>query len=132
MLLWQRHIAATITSFATNPIATMPAIQELLEQRAKLDKEIAQAQSTLRADALTKIQALMAEADLSLSDLRDAFARTGMTKAARASVGAPKGGKVAPKYRNAETGDTWSGRGLQPNWLKAAIADGKKLEDFAI
>lgn len=34
------------------------------------------------------------------------------------------------KYRNAETGDTWSGRGLQPNWLKTALANGRKLDEF--
>ena len=52
--------------------------------------------------------------------------------------GAPKGkhphaGKpVAPKYRDAVTGSTWSGRGLQPKWVQAAVAAGKTLEDFKI
>lgn len=35
------------------------------------------------------------------------------------------------KYRNRATGETWSGRGLQPKWLKVAIAGGARLEDFA-
>jgi DNA-binding protein H-NS len=39
---------------------------------------------------------------------------------------------VAPKYRHPGTGETWSGRGLQPKWLKAALASGKKIGDFAI
>ena len=44
---------------------------------------------------------------------------------------APKRATVGTaKYRNAATGETWSGRGLQPAWLKAAIAAGKRLEDF--
>jgi DNA-binding protein H-NS len=42
------------------------------------------------------------------------------------------GRKVAPKYRNSATGETWTGRGLQPKWVQAAVASGKKLEDFAI
>ena len=42
------------------------------------------------------------------------------------------GGKVAAKYRNASTGESWSGRGLQPRWLKAALASGRKLSDFAL
>ena len=42
------------------------------------------------------------------------------------------GGKVPAKYRNASTGDSWSGRGLQPRWLKAALASGRKLSDFAV
>ena len=34
--------------------------------------------------------------------------------------------------RDAATGNSWSGRGLRPNWLKAALASGRKLEDFAV
>jgi DNA-binding protein H-NS len=39
--------------------------------------------------------------------------------------------KVAVKYRDAD-GNTWTGRGLKPRWLRAAIESGKKLEDFKI
>lgn len=45
----------------------------------------------------------------------------------------PKGaGKVEAKYRNPETGESWSGRGLKPRWLVMAIDAGKTLEDFLI
>jgi len=40
--------------------------------------------------------------------------------------------KPVVKYRYAPTGETWSGRGLQPKWLKAALARGKMLADFAV
>ena len=40
--------------------------------------------------------------------------------------------ELAAKYRNQATGETWSGRGLQPKWLKAAIAGGASLNDFAV
>jgi DNA-binding protein H-NS len=40
--------------------------------------------------------------------------------------------KVAVKYRDAATGNTWTGRGLQPKWLKSALADGKALADFEV
>lgn len=47
--------------------------------------------------------------------------------------GAQKGsGKNVSRYRNAATGETWSGRGLQPRWLKAAIAAGGKLTDHEV
>jgi len=49
-----------------------------------------------------------------------------------AAPGPKAGGKVAPKFRNGATGETWSGRGLQPKWLKAALASGAQLADFAI
>ena len=42
-----------------------------------------------------------------------------------------KGKKVAPKYRSPD-GETWAGRGATPRWLKAAIKEGKKLEQFLI
>ena len=44
------------------------------------------------------------------------------------------GRKLRPKYRNpANKSETWSGRGLQPKWLTAAMKEtGKKLDHFAI
>jgi len=42
-----------------------------------------------------------------------------------------KGGKVPPRFRGPE-GETWSGRGLRPKWLTALIAQGRKLEEFAL
>jgi hypothetical protein len=41
---------------------------------------------------------------------------------------------VAPKgaaYWCAETGATWSGKGQRPAWLRAKLAAGFALEDFA-
>jgi DNA-binding protein H-NS len=65
----------------------------------------------------------------------------GATAAAAAPKKARKGGaakgrstgKVAPKYRNpASPKDTWTGRGKQPRWLAAEIANGRKVEEFLI
>ena len=52
-------------------------------------------------------------------------------KAVPARRGPKKGHKVAPKYRG-PSGETWSGRGLRPRWLAAAIKGGRKLDDFLI
>lgn len=49
--------------------------------------------------------------------------------ARRASV--PKGTKIAVKYKD-EAGNTWTGRGSQPRWVRSAIEAGRKLEDFAV
>jgi len=43
-----------------------------------------------------------------------------------------KGVKVAPKYRNPQTGETWAGRGATPRWIQALLRQGRKLEDFAV
>lgn len=99
----------------------MPKLTELLAQKAAIESQIAQAQREERGAAIAQIKALMAEHGLTATDL-----------SARAKPAKGSGGKVAAKYRNKATGDTWSGRGLQPRWLKAALASGKKLADFAV
>jgi DNA-binding protein H-NS len=44
-----------------------------------------------------------------------------------------KRGKVAPKYRNpADHSQTWSGRGRQPRWFKAALRKGKTERSLLI
>jgi DNA-binding protein H-NS len=42
------------------------------------------------------------------------------------------GRKVAPKYRNPKTGETWSGRGAMAGWMAAAVKAGKKRDHFLI
>jgi len=103
-----------------NIVATL---KELLAQKAEIEKQIDDAARNERAEAIAKVKALMADHGLSIADLGS----RGPAKAARGG-----GGKVAAKYRNSATGETWSGRGLRPNWLKAALASGRKLEDFAV
>lgn len=103
----------------------MSTLQDLLAQRADIEKKIADVQREERANAIARVRALMAEHGLTAADLT--------AKALTPRAAAPKtGNKVAAKYRNAATGETWSGRGLQPKWLKAALAAGAKIEDFAV
>jgi DNA-binding protein H-NS len=104
----------------------MSSLQDLLAQRAEIEKKIADVQREARAEAIAKIRAMMAEFGLSATDI------AGKAPAQRAAGAGKPTGKVAAKYRNAATGDTWSGRGLQPKWLKAALAAGAKIEDFAL
>ena len=101
----------------------MPKLTDLLAQKANLDKQIELAQREERSAAISQIKALMAEHGLTVADLGGRAPKTG--KAGGTA-------KVAAKYRNQATGETWSGRGLQPRWLKAALAEGKKLSDFAV
>ncbi len=99
------------------------SLQSLLEQKLALEKQIAEAQRQERAEAIAKIKTLMSDYGLTPSDLT-----------ARAPAATRKGGsgKVAVKYRNPATGDTWTGRGLQPKWLRAALAEGRKITDFTV
>lgn len=68
----------------------------------------------------------MAEHGLTVKDLGGKSPRGGSKQ------GANGGTKVAAKFRDSATGETWSGRGLQPRWLKAALAGGKKITDVAV
>jgi DNA-binding protein H-NS len=102
----------------------MASLQDLLAKRAALEQEIEATQKREKQDAIAKVKTLMTEYGLTVADLGN--------KPPAAKAGTPKGTKVAPKFRNGATGETWSGRGLQPKWLKAAIASGKKLSDFAL
>lgn len=101
----------------------MATLKELLARKAEIEKQIDDAARNERAEAIAKVKALMAEHGLSVADL----SARGSARSTRGT-----GSKVAAKYRNAATGQTWSGRGLRPNWLKDALAGGKKLEDFAV
>jgi DNA-binding protein H-NS len=101
----------------------MAKLQELLARKEALEREIELTKKQERAEAISKVRALMAEYGLTLADLS--------TKAAPKGAAKP-GAKVAPKYRDKASGQTWSGRGLQPKWLEAALASGRKIDEFRI
>lgn len=60
---------------------------------------------------------------------------SGKAGARRKAAAAPAAGKapatIAPKYRG-PNGETWSGRGLVPRWLKALMDQGQAREAFLI
>ena len=101
----------------------MTTLKELIAQKEALEQQIEATKKKDRADAVAKVRALMDEYGLTAADIS-------VRRGPKPSTG--KGAKVAAKYRDAATGNSWSGRGLQPNWLKAAIASGRKLADFAV
>jgi len=117
----------------------MPTYQELMSRKAALEKEAAalqeqieNAQRAERAEVINQIKSLMAQHGISLTELGARSGGSGGSVRARSAKPSTTGRKVAIKYRDEATGNTWSGRGLQPNWLKNALAEGRKLEDFAV
>lgn len=103
----------------------MSTLKELLDQKAALDKAIESTRKEELASAIAQVKALMQEYGLTVADISSKGPSTRQASSA-------KGGKVAPKYRNAATGETWSGRGLQPKWLKAALSAGRPLSEFTL
>lgn len=107
---------------------------------AKLEKE---AERLLRQEAITviaSIKKLMEKYKITAVDLglagtdassADAADKAPPTKAvtatnARQAKKAATKKKPAAKYRDPKTGDTWSGMGKPPAWMRAAIAKGKR------
>lgn len=101
----------------------MASLQELIAQKEALELEIERTRNQDRSDAISKVRALMEQYGLTLADLSTRASPRLRSKQTK---------KVAAKYRDRATGDSWSGRGLQPKWLKAALASGRKLADFAV
>ncbi len=86
------------------------------ERQAKRDA----ARRTLLEEMRAKAEAL----GLSLNALLEGADLDGGPKASRASV--------RPKYRHPDTGETWSGRGSAPAWLKRMEGEGRSRDEFAI
>ena len=102
----------------------MTTLRELLAQREAIDRQIEQARKQSRGEAIARVRVLMSEHGLTAADLEAPPA--GSTEQIRVTR------KVAAKYRNASTGESWSGRGLQPRWLRSALLNGKTIGEFAI
>ena len=99
----------------------MASYQEIVSQIAALQQQAEEIKKQERKEVIKSIKAQIAAFDLTASDL----GLTGKQVSRKAS-------NVSAKYRNPETGETWSGRGLSPKWIKAAEAAGKSRDSFLI
>lgn len=91
----------------------MVRYKELLAQKEDLEKRIEEARREEAAAALEAVRKTVADFGFTPEDV---FGKPRRSK-----------GSAAAKYRNPETGDTWSGRGRTPQWLK-----GKDYQSFRI
>ena len=92
----------------------MSTYKELLARKQELDAQIEDARR--------------AEAQHALENIRETIATFGFTP--EDVFGQRRKGKAparAPQFRDPTTGNTWSGRGPRPRWLK-----GKDPEQFRI
>lgn len=93
----------------------MTSLAELIAQKEELERRIAEVRKEERSKALADIRTLVEAFELNADEI---FGKKS-SKASRGSLPA--------KYRDPETGKTWSGKGRMPQWL-----DGKNKEDFAV
>jgi DNA-binding protein H-NS len=97
--------------------------KELLKQREALEQQISEARRRELSDAVSQVRSLVSEYGLTAQDVFPAGKAAGKG-AGRSSTA---GTKVAPKYRNPATGETWTGRGKAPKWIQ-----NESREKFAI
>ncbi|WP_299698633.1 H-NS histone family protein [uncultured Tateyamaria sp.] len=97
--------------------------KELEALRADIDEAIVQRRKSERHDALAAAQKAAAEYGFSLDELTSKKSGRGSAKASSAE----------PKYMNPENpAQTWTGKGRQPNWFKAAVEAGTPAEKMEI
>ena len=106
----------------------MSSLHDLLTQRIELEKQIEDAKRESRAAAISKVRELMAENGVTIADLGGKTSTRSLTISKGASL---KGVAIAPKYKG-PNGESWTGRGLQPRWLREALTTGATLEQFKI
>lgn len=83
--------------------------------------------ATARASFLDEVKTRAASLGMSLADL------VGLGSGKAAGKKAYVAGSGSPaKYRNPETGETWSGRGRPARWITELEAKGRKRDEFAI
>ena len=98
----------------------MTAIQQLTRQAELLHQDEGQ-------KALMEARSLIAEFNLSAADL--GFAPQATPLAPR-EIHRRRPATI--KYKDPQSGITWTGRGKTPRWLKAAQAQGLHIEQFSV
>jgi len=104
--------------------------RELETLRSRIDKQLERMKNSDLKKAMEAAEAAAKQHGFSLSQLTAA----GPAKAAKSKKAKkPAKAAAAPRYSNPDDPSiTWTGHGRRPEWIKAGLAAGKSLEDFAI
>ncbi len=87
----------------------MATYKQLTLQLDKLTKRIEKEREKAMADAIAEIKTLIDQYEITAEEL-------GFQSASpKAKVKVKR--SLPPKYKNSQTGETWSGRGRTPKWL---------------
>ena len=87
----------------------MSSYKELLKQREALELQISSARRDEVANAIAQVRSIVDEYALTQQEIFPTSTR---------ARSATSGTKVAPKYRDPATGQTWTGRGKAPKWIQ--------------
>jgi DNA-binding protein H-NS len=96
----------------------MSSYEELQQKIAELQKQAEEVRQQEIAQVVADIKAKMAQYGITIEDLSGRVKKTGSV--------------VKAKYRDPVSGKEWSGRGVQPKWLREATAAGRTRDEFLI
>lgn len=105
---------------------------QIKKQIAKLQKEADQVRAKEVAGVVARIKVAIDFYGLKATDLFGSG--PGMVRKGKKVGNRPKKTKTpaVAKYKDKETGKTWTGHGKRPGWFLKAIEGGVKPEDMAI
>jgi DNA-binding protein H-NS len=125
----------------------MATYSELVQQITDLQKQAERQRKEEYSAVIKTIKKQIVEYGISAEELGFSAGKPAAKRGRKAGTKATKSGKpgrkprakrsnagvkVAPKYRDAATGSTWTGRGKMPRWVAEATATGRTLESFLI
>ena len=87
--------------------------EELQAKIADLQAQAARVKEEEKEQAIGMARTMISAYGITARDL-------GLDKAPKVKTGPKPGNKVAAKYRDPQSGATWSGRGKTPRWINGA------------
>ena len=87
--------------------------EELQAKIADLQAQAAKVKEEEKQQAIDMARTMISAYGITAKDL-------GLDKAPKTKTGPKPGNKVAAKYRDPQSGATWSGRGKTPRWINGA------------
>ena len=106
---------------------------QIQKEMQKLEKEAEQVKAHEVAGVVQRIKTAIDFYELKASDLFGSKPKVAVPgkRGPRVQVKAKKSPSPA-RYRDKETGKTWTGHGMRPGWFRRAVEGGIKPEDMAI
>lgn len=97
----------------------MKTYKELQTEIKNLQMRAEKARRAEVANVIAGIKEKMREYGITEADLSGRGAKNSVRNTAKNAANKPakKTGTVKPKYRNTDTGQTWTGRGKPPKWI---------------
>ncbi len=113
-----------------------PTVKSIERQIAKLKAMAEKLAAKDKTPAIRQIVALMTKNGVTVAEVTAALAKgkpaAKRARGAKSAKPAAKRGTVAPKYRDPNTGATWTGRGRTPVWVLEAEKAGATRQSFLI